>query len=560
MKKIKNIFFVLSFIIIIMAVFCNNVNATVSKTTLNVIKKSSETKYLENNQGYISKEIVDSNTETGEITVKLNILNKDTNNLKYENTEIWIIILEDGQFDEKMQKKIDFTMEMCKNVLSKNSNVKIGIIGVKGPTVSGEQGKIDDAEYVSTLSNDYTFLENNLKNMNSEKKSYLFNHQAALRLAGNSFSNDVNKIVITLVDGITNTGIGIDNIAPSYGGIFSNYNTAEEAINADLNEKAVAVKGEINTLKSKDVNFIVLREEYDKYIYTYGSSSSNPTTVDANRYIDLMYGTTENPHTGKIYLVNDENLKKIIEEDIFLHIISYSQGTMSTLKVMEYFPEEIINNFEFAYVGKPSIGETSDNIDEETKAITWNIDILEGNEEAILEYKLKIKDMKNQELLNKVISINEKTELTYVNYLDEEKTLTSTDSPTIQLLEIKDKENLTAEVSYNPTTDTTGEVIATIKTNKTVKPVDGWTLSEDGKTLTKSYTKNTTEKVIITDVDGMSAEVTVNITNIIPEEDKTISEEKLPNTGKNVVAFIGTVFVLLIVIIAYIKCKNYKEI
>ena len=56
------------FAIILILGMCLNVNAAELKTKLDVITQASETKYLENDQGYISKTIVDSNAETGEVT------------------------------------------------------------------------------------------------------------------------------------------------------------------------------------------------------------------------------------------------------------------------------------------------------------------------------------------------------------------------------------------------------------------------------------------------------------------------------------------------------------
>ena len=49
---------------------------------------------------------------------------------------------------------------------------------------------------------------------------------------------------------------------------------------------------------------------------------------------------------------------------------------------------------------------------------------------------MKIKDMKNTQLLNKIINISEKTEFTYTNYLNEDKSKTITSSTQIQLVEI----------------------------------------------------------------------------------------------------------------------------
>lgn len=46
---------------------------------LNIEKENAETKYLENNQGYISKKIINSNSTNGEVTVELTVSNSNKN-------------------------------------------------------------------------------------------------------------------------------------------------------------------------------------------------------------------------------------------------------------------------------------------------------------------------------------------------------------------------------------------------------------------------------------------------------------------------------------------------
>ena len=141
-------------------------------------------------------------------------------------------------------------------------------------------------------------------------------------------------------------------------------------------------------------------------------------------------------------------------------------------------------------------------------------------------------------------------------------------------------EELTATVTYNPTTSTTEKVTATIKTNKPVNKVDGWNLSEDGKTLTKEYSENKTETVNLVDEDGLKKSVEVKISNITTKDEKakedtksdstnkettkndsTVTPKKtLPQTGANltVVALIGVI--ALCSLVGYKKIRDYKEI
>lgn len=139
-----------------------------------------------------------------------------------------------------------------------------------------------------------------------------------------------------------------------------------------------------------------------------------------------------------------------------------------------------------------------------------------------------------------------------------------------QLEEVQPKEELTATVSYDPTTTTTtGKVTATIKTNKKVNEVEGWTLSEDGMTLTKEYSTNATETVHLVDIDNMTKDVVVKITNIIKEEpkqpeeppkDDTTATGKLPQAGVSATIITSLIAVTIISIIIYKKYNSYKDI
>ena len=80
-----------------------------------------------------------------------------------------------------------------------------------------------------------------------------------------------------------------------------------------------------------------------------------------------------------------------------------------------------------------------------------------------------------------------------------------------------DVKPITATVSYSTTQITNKDVTATINVNKPVQAVEGWTLSEDKMTLTKTYAENTAtngENVVIKDLVGNTTTVNVKVTNI----------------------------------------------
>ena len=87
-----------------------------------------------------------------------------------------------------------------------------------------------------------------------------------------------------------------------------------------------------------------------------------------------------------------------------------------------------------------------------------------------------------------------------------------------------DKEKPTLDISYSTTKATNKDVIVTINSNEEIKSVSGWTLSEDKKTLTKTYTENKSENIEITDLAGNISTATIEIKNI--DKEKPIVEVK----------------------------------
>ena len=146
----------------------------------------------------------------------------------------------------------------------------------------------------------------------------------------------------------------------------------------------------------------------------------------------------DKPTYGKTYSFDSNNIDTIITENIYQDVKELIQNDINSVKIVDYFPEDITDNFEFSYVGNSSIGTTTEKIDPESKTITWDVGTLKGDEVATLKYKLKIKDMKNSELLNKTIATNEKVVLTYKDTEAKDYTVTLTSSPKVQLTEIKE--------------------------------------------------------------------------------------------------------------------------
>ena len=464
MNKMKKISCVLVIFFMILSINMIGLCAQM-KTQLSIIEKASEIKYLQNDQGYITKSIVDVDSDKGEVTVELKLSNskKKTEEEKiYDNTEIIVAVNENiVNKEEKLNTYMSYINTFAEKVFEKNSNTKIGIVGIKG-TISDSQktedkitigpndenkvkGTEDNAEVVVNFSKDIEEIKNGLQNMNASKKVYYTNLQATLRLANNTYSNEVNKILILLYDNVPDIAIGV-KAGIEYGGIFSEYATIEEAVTGKHEKIASNTRSEILSLKEKNVKFSLLRPADTSYDETWYNTKTGEKIFDfdGSPYVNKIYGTIENPTYGKMYSLDNDNLEKIVTEYIYNDVMDVIARDMNKIKIVDYFPDEIIENFDFSYVGNASKGNVSDKIDINTKTIEWDIDNLKGDEVATLKYKLKIKDMQNQKLLNKTIATNEKVILTYNDVDEKGYTITLESSPKIQLSEIKEADTTTA--------------------------------------------------------------------------------------------------------------------
>lgn len=460
-KMLKKILYALLMLFIILSLF-SSVMASNLNTTLNVIQPASETLYLENNQGYLDKKIISSNPEKGEVTIQISLNNFASNNnetTKYDDTEIYILIPENIVNDsEKLTQYITYIETLSTKVFEKSPKTKIGIIGIQGPirdTTLREDGNLitgtndestingteSNSEIVVGLTNNTSTIKSGLENMNISKVDYYTNLQSAIKLAKSSYSDKVNKILISLYDNVPKTAIGVCHQI-SYGGLFSQYATAEEAVKGKNQSLVNKTKSEILDLKNSNIDFILLRPDDTSFDQKWYSTSTGELILDfdGSSYVNELYGSLDNPTYGKMYNLNNDNLEKIVTDYIYADIMQEVRVTLKSVVIKDYFPDNILNYFDLNIADS-----NTSNVDlthlKTDGYITWNLGDLQSKESSIIEYTLKIKDMKNFELLGKTISTNEKVELTYINYLDTNTSIALTTSPKIQLSEIKEEQN-----------------------------------------------------------------------------------------------------------------------
>ena len=125
-----------------------------------------------------------------------------------------------------------------------------------------------------------------------------------------------------------------------------------------------------------------------------------------------------------------------MNESIYEDIANQKDTFIKDVVIKDYFPKEIVENFNFEYVKSPNIGKVSEKIDYADNSITWNIELLNAGEIATLSYKLTLKDDYNKEIVDKILPTNSKVDLEY-NYENQKKQETATEFSKIRVRYVK---------------------------------------------------------------------------------------------------------------------------
>ena len=92
-----------------------------------------------------------------------------------------------------------------------------------------------------------------------------------------------------------------------------------------------------------------------------------------------------------------------------------------------------------------------------------------------------------------------------------------------------DKEGPQINIHYE-TINNGKAVKVTIQANEELKPIEGWTLSEDRLSISKTFDENQTETIQLSDLAGNIVETTINVQNIEQPGDENQNNESTTNT------------------------------
>ncbi len=350
--------------------------------------------------GEFDKKVIDFDEHDKSLTIELTMKNiKEVEN-DTRPVEVFLVIDNSSSMVENLvgditrkQVVINSANILVSKLFETKQNAKVGVVSFSSlDSVAGEtEGTINDAQLQLPLTNSEEAVANAISAIEEQKCGPRTNIEAGITVADDNFSSDEDALryIILLTDGVPNNDIH---------GNWETY-TGDVATNT---------KTKLQEIQSNGIDIYGCMIGLD-------SDKVEPTSQKTYRALaEEIFGTADAPTiTGYYYIPDDKNtIENTIAEEIFKNIVVEKDNTLKNIVIKDYFPQEIVDNFDFSYVTKPNFGTISDKIDTTDNSITWTIPVLAEGEVAKVSYKLKLKDEFSQEILGEILSTNEKVDIT----------------------------------------------------------------------------------------------------------------------------------------------------
>ena len=406
----KKIFITLFLLLILIA---NLSFASYNTVTMTVVEEPVCNIELGENSKF-EKKLVAKDMNKKEVTIQLQVVNNEKS-IKPTGEIMLVIDNSDSMLDEvdnttREELVVNSAKTLVNNLLKDNDNLKIGVVSFSSNTDVSKEGTIEDASLVSELSNDVAKLNNSISNIkyNGPRTDL----DAGITLAKQYFSAEKNnKYMIVLTDGVPNIAIDFDK----------NY------FSDDVIKKTYTALANVEKNNISLITMLTGISEPDK---------KPLPSVDKTyaQIISEIFGTQEKPTAGKFYYIQDDKIEETITKDIYNDLLPIEKS-LKDIKIVDYFPKEIIDNFEFAYVQNSNIGNISAEVDKTTNSITWTIPELKSGQTATVQYKLKLKENFSSSIVDKILDTNEKVDITYTDFDGKNQSKTSDVTPKLKLTE-----------------------------------------------------------------------------------------------------------------------------
>ena len=402
-KKILSIFCIFTFLLSLCSP-CFAATVSASKTTMSVVDKSICEINLKK-MGKFTKELTSFDANKKEVTITLTLKNIMEQESITKPIEMFLILDNSHSMTstyeekEKRQYVAETASSFVNALFDHYENAKIGIVSFSSVDLGSTLGTENDAKLLLNLTDSKDAVQNTINNYTTTEGPFT-NIEAGLTIAENNFTNnaDSQKYIVLISDGVPNLCLDT-NTTLTYSGVV-----------------ATNTRNKLISLKNKGYNiFSVLMGLAESNT----PNPSAPTIADGSRnmtYRELaeeIFGTTSTPTAGSFYYIDYSNLSETVNTDIFNKITYSKDNTLKNIVVKDYFPREILENFNFEYVKSPNIGKVSAEVDSSDNSITWEIELLKEGEIATLSYKLILKDDYNKEIVDKILPTNTKVDINF---------------------------------------------------------------------------------------------------------------------------------------------------
>lgn len=409
-KFILGIFFILILI-------ANISFASYSTVQMEVVEEPVCTIELGNNASF-EKRLIEKDLSNKEVTIQLQVVNNEADAkptgeliLVLDNSDSMNNHIDQNDDTSPTRKEIIFNSakSLISNMLENNDSLQVGIVSFSSNVDVAKEATLADANVVSSLNTNADELNSLIDNINADGPRT--DLDSGITLASQQFSKENNnKYIIVLTDGVPNIALGYNK--PYY---------SDDVINT--------TKAKLIELDSQGINLITMLTGIEDENYVPQGVSKS-----FGQIISEVFGTQESPSAGNFYYVSDKQVEETITNDIYNDLLPVSKS-YTDIVIKDYFPQEIIDNFDFAYVSDTNIGEISAEVSKEANSITWTIPELKSGETATVQYTLKLKQDFDSSIVNTLLDTNEKVDITYKDFNGNNQENTSDVTPVLRLTE-----------------------------------------------------------------------------------------------------------------------------
>lgn len=330
------------------------------------------------------------------------------------------------QNDQSTAKKsrgevvLESAQKLADKLFEAKSDIKIGIVEFATSTDNSKRGTDDDAKArTNGLATSKEEVTKALEDVKESKMGAQTDLEIGLKKAeemlNTSSTDNKQKYIIVFTDAIPNVANGV---IPE---TFSDEEMAagNQGFKSAYDDKVfVPTKNKLADLANKGINVISLLINMTDDEIQMSTETPKPTYKEvANR----IFGTETNPTAGPVYYVTDENVENTVTEKIFTDLKETKTETvmpenkyeLTDIVIKDYFPQNIIDNFSFALLTKPEIGEISATVDKADNSITWKISKLEPGETAKFTYRLKLNNQFDSDIVGINLPTNKNVTIDY---------------------------------------------------------------------------------------------------------------------------------------------------